>query len=533
LNRNSFRLSRRAAFALPAAALLAGGIRPAAAQASEVLNLAVAAPPSSLDPHFHTLSPNNMVAEHFFDRLVGRSPEAKLIPGLAESWQVIDDTTWEFKLRRGVKFSNGQDFTAEDVLFTLKRIPNVINSPGSFSIYTKSIVSAEAADPYTLRFKTNGIYPLLPSDLSQVFVICKSVGDNVATGDFNNGRAVIGTGPYRLVSYMPDDRVVMQRNDNYWGEKPDWATVNYRFINKDSVRVASLLSGDVQMIDVVPTADMPRLKTTQGIGFSEIPSLRAILLKLNVADDVVSHITDNAGKPLGKNPLRDLRVRQALSIAINRPAIAERVMGGAATPAGQLMPPGANGYVADLPAPAFDAEKARKLLAEAGYPNGFTIGLVGSNNRYVNDAQIIQAIGQMWQRIGVTTKVDAVPFSVLAQRQARNDMAALMIGWATNGEPSSALRSMLMSFNREKGYGTTNFAGYSNPALDALVEEGLRTSDDEKREDIFKRAMRMGMEDIGAIPLHMQKNIWAMRGGLTYIARADELTVAMNVKKPK
>ena len=529
---NAIPLSRRAWLALPGAALLAGGASPARAQGSgQALNIAVAAPPTSLDPHYHTLSPNNMVAEHFFDALVGRDAKAQLRPGLAESWRLVDDTTWEFRLRKGVKFSNGQEFTAEDVVFTLKRVPNVVNSPGSFGIYTKAIVASEIVDPHTIRLRTNGVYPLLPQDLSQVYIISHAVGDGVATGDFNNGRAVIGTGPFRLVSFTPDDRVEMARNDEYWGDKPEWSRVTYRFISKDGVRVAALLSGDVQMMDVVPPADTPRLKGTQGVGFSEIPSLRCIYIKLDTAHDVSPYITDHDGKKLETNPLRDLRVRQALSIAINRQAIVERVMQGAASPTGQMMPPGANGHIADYPPPRFDIDRARALLAEAGYPKGFRIGLVGPNNRYVNDAQIIQAVGQMWQRIGVVTNVEAVPFAVLAQKQARNDMSALLIGWATTGEPSSALRGNLTTRIPEKGFGTVNFSGYSNAKVDALVEEGLRTPDDEKRESIFKDAMRVAMDDVALITLHMQKNIWALRGGLTYEARADEYTVAAGVRR--
>ncbi len=527
------RLPRRACLALPAliAAAAARAQSPGQVASGPVLNLAVAAPPTSLDPHFHTLSPNNMIAEHFFDQLVGRDAAAQLRPGLAESWRLVDETTWEFKLRQDVRFSNGDAFTAEDVLFTLDRVPKVVNSPGSFSIYTRGVAASEVVDPHTIRFRTNGIYPLLPQDLSQVNIICRAVGEGVTTGDFNNGRAVIGTGPFRLASFNPDDRVVMTRNDDYWGGRPDWAQVIYRFVANDGVRVAALLSGDVQMIDVVPPADTPRLRATPGVGFSEIPSLRCIYLKIDTAHEVSPYVTDAEGRKLDRNPLRDLRVRQALSLAINRQAIVERVMQGAATPTGQMMPPGANGHVADLPPPPFDAERARALLAEAGYPRGFGITLIGPNNRYVNDSQVIQAIGQMWQRVGVTTRVEAVPFAVLAQRQARNDMSAMLIGWATSGEPSSALRGNLTTRIPEKGFGTVNFSGYSNPRVDALVEEGLRTADDGAREDVFERAMRTAMEDVALIPLHMQKNVWALRGGLTYEARADEYTVATGVKR--
>ncbi|WP_245214353.1 ABC transporter substrate-binding protein [Roseomonas indoligenes] len=531
-------LQRRAFLALPGAGLLASatGARAQTGVAAgtapgTTLNLAVAAPVTSLDPHYHTLSPNNMMAEHFFDPLVGRDAKAALRPALAESWHLVDETTWEFRLRRGVKFSNGQDFTAEDVAYTYRRVPTVVNSPGSFGIYTKAITGTEIVDPHTIRFKTNGVYPLLPQDLSQVYIICKAAGENVATGDFNNGRAMIGTGPFRFVSFNADDRVVMSRNDAYWAEKPEWSQVVYRFIPGDGVRVAALLSGDVQMIDVVPPNDMPRLRTTPGIAFAEMPSLRCIYIKLDTAHDVSPYITDNDGKPFTRNPLRDLRVRQALSIGINRQAIVDRVMQGAGTPIGQMMPPGANGYVADLPPPTFSIDRAKALLAEAGYPNGFQITLIGPNNRYVNDAQIIQAVGQMWQRIGVRTRVEAMPFAVMAQRQARNDMSAMLIGWATAGEPSTAIRGNLTTRIPDKGFGTVNFSGYSNPQVDALTDEGLRTADDAKREAIFGRAMRVAMEDVALITLHMQKNIWALKGGMTYEARADEYTLAMGVKR--
>jgi peptide/nickel transport system substrate-binding protein len=218
-------------------------------------------------------------------------------------------------------------------------------------------------------------------------------------------------------------------------------------------------------------------------------------------------------------------------MGINRAGIVERVMQGVGTPAGQMMPPGALGYNPSIPVQALDVDGAKKLLAEAGYPNGFKISLLGPNNRYVNDAQIIQAIGQMWQRIGVTTTVDAVPFSVLAQRQAKNDMSAMLIGWATSGEPSTALKGVLTTRIPEKGFGTTNFSGFSNAKVDELTMEGLRTADDAKRDQLFQEAMKIAVADLGIVPLHMQKNIWALRGPITYEARADELTLAMSVKR--
>src|SRR3954471_17960781 len=239
------------------------------------LTVGLSANVTSIDPHFHNLSPNSAVATHIFDRLVLRDDHQRLVPGLATEWTAIDEKTWEFKLRRGVKFHDGSDFTADDVVSTLKRVPWVPNSPSSFRIYTQAIAGWEILDPYTIRLKTANVYPLLPADLSGVFVTSKKF-ETAPTGDFNAGRAAIGTGPFRFVEYVPGDRIVLARNDNYWGAKPAWQRATLKLITNNSARVAALLAGDVQMIEQVPSADHTRLKTNPAISISQIVGNRII-----------------------------------------------------------------------------------------------------------------------------------------------------------------------------------------------------------------------------------------------------------------
>src|SRR4029450_5460720 len=209
------------------------------------LKIAVAADVTSIDPHFFNLFPNNNIAEHIFDKLVQMDPDSKMIPGIATSWKTIDDTTWEFKLRKGVKFHDGSELTAEDVVFSIDRVPLVPNSPGPFSAYTKAIVAKEIVDPYTIRFKYAAPYPLAPNDLSTIYIVSKKVATGASTEDFNSGKAAIGSGRFKFGRYVNGDRVELVGNDNYWGEKPGYEKVTFKIIKNEAARMAALLSGDV------------------------------------------------------------------------------------------------------------------------------------------------------------------------------------------------------------------------------------------------------------------------------------------------
>ena len=481
---------------------------------------------TSTDPHYHNLTPNNNVASHLYGYLVERNEKSQPQPSLATEWKAIDPTTWEFKLRRGVKFHDGSDFTAADVVASIERVPKVPNSPSPFTAYTKQIQKIEVVDPHTIRFKTALPYPLMPSDMSQVAIISRQFA-NATTEDFNSGRAAIGTGPFKLVRFAKGDRLEFARNDAWWGGKTPWEKVTLRILTQDAARVAALLAGDVQVIEAVPTADVAKLKTDKRLAIYRSVSDRLMYVHMDSDRNVTPTVTAKDGKPLDRNPLKDTRVRKALSKMINRPAIVERVMEGEAVPAGQIVPDFLFGATKNLKVEAYDPDGAKKLLAEAGWPDGFKVMLHATNNRYVNDAKIAQAIAQMWTRGGIPTEVVAMPSATFFPQATDLKFSLLQAGWSTGtGESSSSLKALLMTFNKDKGFGTANRGRYSNGKVDALTEDALQTVDDVKREAYLQRAAELAIGDTGLIPLHFQISLWATRDGITYTPRVDEQTLA-------
>jgi peptide/nickel transport system substrate-binding protein len=490
---------------------------------------------TSMDPHYHNVGPNNSLLEHIFESLVGIDPNQKLVPELATSWRALDPVTWEFKLRKNVRWHDGSPFTAEDVAFTIKRAPNVPNSPSSFATFTRSIADVKVVDPHTLVIKTAVPNVLLPSDLAAVKVVSRKLGEKATTEDYNAGKAAIGTGPYKFHEYVPNTRIVVKANYGYWGGEQPWDSVTFKMLTNPAARVAALLSGDVQMIESVPTADIAKLSRDAKYSLVDKISNRVIYVHLNQSTEKAPpFVTAKDGKPLDRNPFRDARVRKALSMAINRDAIAARVMEGKAKPASQLLDTIFFGTSKTLKPPKYDPEAAKKLLAEAGYPNGFAMTIHGPNNRYINDAAIAQVLAQMLTRIGIDTKVETMPSSVYFTRATKLEFGFMLLGWGTeSGEQGSAMRSLLATFNPDKGMGVTNRGRYSNPAFDALLTEALVTMDEKKREAMIIRAAEMVMNDTGLIPLHYEISTWAATRDLRYTARTDQYTLAMGLKPAK
>ncbi len=498
----------------------------APARAAE-LSIALGADVTSIDPHYHNLTPNNNIAEHVFETLVTKDARSKLKPALAESWRALDDLTWEFRLRKGVKFHDGSDFTAQDVVFSLDRVPVVPNSPSSFVTYSKQITEKIMVDPYTIRFKTATPYPLMATDLSTLFMLSARAAKGATTEDFNSGKATIGTGPFKFVRYAKGDRIELARHEAYWGAKAAWDKVTMRIITADPTRVAALLAGDVRAIENVPTADIARIAKSSDLSLYRTVSHRLMYLHLDSDRERSPFVTDKAGKPLDKNPLKDVRVRRAISKAIHRQALVERVMEGAAVTTGQLMPEGLFGYTSSLKPEAYDVEGAKKLLAEAGYPEGFGLTLHAPNNRYVNDEQIAQAIAQLLARAGIATRVDAMPSSVFFSRASKLEFSLLLAGWgADTAEASSPLKALLATYSPPKGMGTANRGRYSNAKMDALLTQALAMVDDNRRERLLQQATEIAVGDLGIIPLYHQHNLWATRKGISYTARTDERTLA-------
>jgi peptide/nickel transport system substrate-binding protein len=511
--------------ALSATSMVSGAVM------AQTLTIGVGGAFTSMDPHYHTLTPNNALNKHIFDRLVGTDEDFRLRPGLAESWTSISPTVWEFKLRQGVTFHDGSPFTAEDIVSTFARVPNVRNSPGSFTIYTRQVERLEVVDAHTIRMHTPAPNPLLPNLMSGISIISRQFGTEIDTGDFNNGRAALGTGPYRLVTYTPGSEAVMERNPNWWGPAQPWARVNYRIIANDASRIAALRAGDVQAIDAVSTRDVDMLKSDQNIRIASRAALRNIYLYLDHQRDDTPGVSGPNGEKLDRSPLRDNRVREALSIAINRDAIVSRVMGGHASASGQFLAEGVMGHDPTLKPATFNPARAQQLLREAGFPNGFRVMLAGPNNRYVNDEQIIQAVAQMWARIGVRADVQAMPSNVYFSRSARNEFPIGLSGWGTGtGEPDSPMAALIATQNRERGRGISNRSMYSSAEFDRILEQALTTIDTTQREELYRQATRIAMRDHAIIPLHHQVNIWASRRNVEVVARNDEETYAMSMR---
>jgi peptide/nickel transport system substrate-binding protein len=501
---------------------------------AQKLTIGLGTEPTSIDPHYHNLGPNNQIAQHLFSRLIEQDHKQNLSPGLATSWKALNDTTWEFKLRKGVKFHDGSEFNADDVLFSMDRAGNHPNAKSSFGLYTKG-KEFKKIDDLTVQVSTKSPYPLMPVDLSNVHIVSdKTVGK--WEGDYNNGSAAIGTGPYKLVKWVKGEVLEMVRFDGFYGSKPHWKNAVIKPIKSSPSRLAALLAGDVDFIDQVPTIDISRLKKDGKIELSQGVSNRVIYLHMDQHRDDAQYIKGTDGSKI-KNPFKDVRVRKAVSKAISRDLIVDRVMEGIAIKAGQLLPDGFFGRSSKLKPEAYDAAGAKKLLTDAGYPNGFQVTLHGPNNRYINDAKIVEAISQMLTRIGIKTTPDTMPKSVYFKRAKNKGPAKppefnfVLVGWGSGtGEPSSPLRSLLGTYSKEKGWGSSNRGLHSNPTMDKILDEALSTVDDTKRAALLAKATEIGIgEDQGIIPLHYQVNTWAARKGLKYRARTDERTRAMEV----
>lgn len=509
---------RRAVLCFSAALAVAAHGAPAA-----TLTFGRATEQSSIDPQYAQTGNNSATASAMFERLVSFDAMLQLHNGLAVSWRLVDPLTWEIKLRAGVKFHDGTDFTSADVIYSLNRVRDIPHSPAPFSHAVSNVAAIEAIDPLTLRIRTARPTPLLMEQIGFVFIIPAKLGPNVGVEDFNSGKAAIGTGPYRFRQWVPNDRLTLDANPAWWGGKPTFEGVTLKFIPNNAARTAALLSGGVDLIDGVQPADVPRLSTTANTHVFSIPSVRLVYLALNSTRDQSPFITGADGKPLDKNPLRDVRVRKALSHMINRVAIVERVLGGG-EPAGQIVPDGQGGYAPDLRPDTFDPQLAKKLLSDAGWPDGFGLTVHTSSDRFPGDAQIGQALGQMFSRGGLKVNgVEALPYAVYAAQATQRKYSAFVFTWAgLSSNASEGLRSVLATYDPRTGMGALNRVRWSNAEFDQLLGEAAVEFDEGKRNELLADATRVAMQDAALLPLYWIKLYWASRGNITFQANMSE-----------
>ncbi len=500
----------------------------ASSVAAAELRIGVRAGGESMDPHLSAVGNNIAAIRNVYDALVSLDTELQPAPGLAESWEIIDDTTWHFKLREGVTFHDGSSFEAADVIHSLERIPVAAGSDGGLATYIQKIASFSAVDDMTVEIKTHAPAPTLLLDLSRLFILPSETALDTPAADFNNGGAAIGTGPFKVVSFTPKADLVLEPHADYWKGASEWEKVTFTEISNDSARVAALLSGGVDLINAVPPGDVPRIEQA-GQDVYRSPSAVLMMLFMDFRD-TTPMITAKDGSPLDTNPLLDLRVRQAISMAVNREAIASRIMEDNAVPANQFITEGFFGYNDELPELGYDPEAAKALLAEAGYPDGFAITVNCTADSQPADAAVCAALGPLLSQIGLQVTVTALPRAVFFPGQANFEYSLMMNGWGSQtGEGSYILSTAFHTRDAESGYGGFNHYHYSNPDVDAKIQAATTELDAEKRRELLEDAMAAAVGDLAAIPLVNLRATWAGNPEVVdFVTRIDQETLAIN-----
>lgn len=501
------------------------------------LTIGVRAGPLSIDPDFTAAGTHAEAMKHIFDTLIKSGNHLELEPGLAESWTAIDATTWEFKLRKGVKFHDGSDFVAEDVKFSIERIPKVAG-PNPTTIYVRRVAGIEIVDDYTIRIKTNGPAPTLPNDFIRLFIVSHEAAKGLETAEaastaFNSGKAAIGTGPYKFVSWTPKEELVLQSFDGYWGGKEPWGKVTRKELPNDAARVAQLKAGQVDLIARVPSSDVPTLEKDAKLTIVKENSVYLFNMSFDFRDKS-PQISAKDGSPLAKNPFQDPKVREAFDLAIDREALTEIAMEGMGTVQSQLVTPNIFGYNPDVKPTVSDVKKAKALMAEAGYPNGFKVTFSFTNDRLPGDKDVGTTISQMLSAINVNAEANAVPGAVFFPANTRGDYSLTMSGWGTlTGESNYTLSSLVHTNDPAKKLGAFNIRNYSNPQMDALIEAAAAEMDTAKREQQLKDANALVATDRPNLSIASVITAWGLKKGLTIVPRSDEDTLAMNIRPTK
>jgi peptide/nickel transport system substrate-binding protein len=478
----------------------------------------------SMDPHSLNESLQLSVTGNIYEPLVGRDANLKLAPALATSWRQTSPTVWRFELRKGVKFHDGAPFTADDVLFSFERA----GADGSdMKSYTNDIKEVRKVGDSVIEIETKAPFPILPDVISLLFIMNKKwAEDNQATRPVDRRKGVEnaasfranGTGPFRLRERQPNIKTSFVRNGSYWGKiEGNVINVEYTPIGNDSTRVAALLSGQVDVIEPVPLQDVARINAGGKTKVMQGPELRTIFLGMDQKRDELQYSNIK-----GKNPFKDKRVRQAFYQAIDIAGIQRTVMRGASKPTALMVGPGINGFDDSMNTrPPFDPEAAKKLLADAGYPNGFEVALNCPNDRYVNDGAICQAVAASLARVGVKINLQAETKGTYFPKILRRDTSFYMLGWTPGTYDSHNALNALMRCVDDKGSGQFNLGSYCNPKVDELTLKIQSETDKPKRDALIKEAFKLHSDDIGHLPLHQQALAWGVASNVTLVQLAD------------
>ena len=508
---------------------LAGGVL------AETLRWAAQNDILTLDPHAQNHATTNNLVGHAYEPLVRFDRNYKPEPALATSWSQVNPTTVRFNLRRNVKFHDGSAFAADDVVFSFDRIRQ---PQGTLSIYVAGVKEIRKVDDFTIDVISETANPVMLNNFNTFYIMSKAwaiKNKSEKVQDYRNkeetfaSRNANGTGPYIIKEWVADQRIVLTANKGWWDKMPGNVTdVIYTPIKSDPTRIAALIAGDVDAVTDLPTQDVGRLRTTPSLSVLDGPEVRTIFIVMDLGSDELKYGSK------GPNPFKDLRVRKALNMSMDRSGIQRSIMRGLSMPAAIMVAPGVNGYAeaSDKP-PAVDVEGAKKLLAEAGFPNGFEFTLDCPNNRYVNDEEICQALVNMWARVGVKVKLNAMPFATFASKFQNMDTSAFLLGWGVaNYDAVYTLQSIVRT--RTKGAdGNFNFGKISNAQLDALVDRINASPAGAERNRLLKEGLELTRDQVLTLPIHHQMRPWAMKKNVTMVHNSNDAPkmIYVNVTK--
>ena len=479
----------------------------------------------TLDPHSQNHATTNAILMHAYEGLTRYDAKYEVEAALATRWTYTTPTLVRFELRKGVKFHDGTPFTADDVIFSFGRIKQ---PQGTMQIYVTGVSEIKKIDDHTIDVVLTAPNPILLRNIIDFRIVSKAwaeknraanVQDYKAKEENFASRNTMGTGPYKILSWQPEQRISMARNDAWWDKHTgNVSKVVYTPIKSEPTRVAALLSGDVDMLTDVPTQDVERLRADPKLKVIDGPEVRTIFLAPDIGSTELKYSNIK-----GKNPFKDKRVREALSLAIDREAIRRNIMRGLSVPAAIVVAPGVNGHTKELDATAkADPERAKKLLADAGYPNGFEFALNCPNTRYVNDEKICQAVIAMWARIGVKVSLVTENMATFIQKVQNFDSSMYLLGWGVATYDAQYAVQSLARTRTSGADGNFNFSKVSDATVDRLTDAMKTETDVAKRNSMIRDTLVRIRDEVLVIPLHHQIRPWAMKAGVTTVHRSDD-----------